>query len=498
MNGSIMLKEQFKNNKHFNFNSLLPYHNIDDAIEALESIYNNSVNLIRHDFERLVHNDSDAVQSPDACYPFIGFEVHSIDLNTDATLSYGIVDAPGWYGTTVTMPSFCKDYLKEQLLLLQQNYGGPFYVGLSTQQIPWHFSRVKAPEKQLTPEQIKQFRLGFVHPDLLQIDDEVVNHTFDPKAFGYFPLALFDAERVDFSLHRLHHYTGTKPEHFQNFIVLSNYQRYVDEFIVHAMECLKAKDGYTHLILPNDGEITLDNMDDLPPIMRYLPQMPAYHLKRPDRNGITFINIGIGPANAKNITDHLAVLRPHCWLMLGHCAGLQRSQTLGDYVLAHGYVREDNVLDDDLPLWIPVPPIAEVQIALQDAVAHVTGLSGHQLKTRMRTGTVLTTDNRNWELRSREFHERFNQSKAIALDMESATVAANGLRLRVPFGTLLCVSDKPVHGEIKLRNMANAFYENRVQQHLKIGIQTIEILRERGIQSLHSRKLRGFNEPPFR
>ena len=85
--------------------------------------------------------------------------------------------------------------------------------------------------------------------------------------------------------------------------------------------------------------------------------MPAYHLKRDDGDGITMVNIGVGPSNAKTMTDHLAVLRPHCWLMLGHCAGLRRSQILGDYVLAHGYVRDDHVLDQDLPAWVPVPPI---------------------------------------------------------------------------------------------------------------------------------------------
>ena len=178
--------------------------------------------------------------------------------------------------------------------------------------------------------------------------------------------------------------------------------------------------------------------------------MPAYHLKTKNNRGITFINIGIGPSNAKTITDHLAVLRPHCWIMLGHCAGLRRSQRLGDYVLAHAYVREDHVLNDDLPAWVPIPPIAEIQVALQQAVANVTGEEGQDLKGRMRTGTVVTTDNRNWELRSQELMGRFRQSRAIALDMESATIAANGFRMRVPYGTLLCISDKPIHGELKL------------------------------------------------
>lgn len=81
--------------------------------------------------------------------------------------------------------------------------------------------------------------------------------------------------------------------------------------------------------------------------------------------------------------------------------------------------------------------------------------------------------------------------------MESATISANGFRLRVPYGALLCVSDKPMHGEIKLRGMANTFYRERISQHLKISLETVRILREQGAAQLHSRKLRSFDEPAF-
>jgi AMP nucleosidase len=83
--------------------------------------------------------------------------------------------------------------------------------------------------------------------------------------------------------------------------------------------------------------------------------------------------------------------------MLGHCAGLGNAQRLGDYVLAHGYVREDHVLDQELPLWVPIPALAEIQVALEQAVSEVTGLAGFELKRVMRTGTVASVDNRNWE-----------------------------------------------------------------------------------------------------
>ncbi len=184
--------------------------------------------------------------------------------------------------------------------------------------------------------------------------------------------------------------------------------------------------------------------------------------------------------------------------MVGHCAGLRNSQSLGDFVLAHAYLREDHVLDDDLPVWVPIPALAEIQIALEDAVEEVTQLQGYELKRIMRTGTVATIDNRNWELRDQSGPvQRLSQSRAVALDMESATIAANGFRFRVPYGTLLCVSDKPLHGELKLPGMASDFYRTQVARHLRIGIRAMEMLRETPIERIHSRKLRSFEETAF-
>ena len=226
-------------------------------------------------------------------------------------------------------------------------------------------------------------------------------------------------------------------------------------------------------------------------------QMPAYHLMTSSGDGITLVNIGVGPSNAKTICDHIAVLRPEAWLMIGHCGGLRPSQTIGDYVLAHAYLRDDHVLDDVLPPEIPIPAIAEVQTAMFEAALTVTGEDEEAIKKRLRTGTVVTTDDRNWELRYTSSALRFNQSRAVAIDMESATVAAQGYRFRVPYGTLLCVSDKPLHGELKLPGQANAFYERAIGQHLRIGIETLDRLRQEG-DGLHSRKLRSFDEPPLR
>jgi AMP nucleosidase len=146
---------------------------------------------------------------------------------------------------------------------------------------------------------------------------------------------------------------------------------------------------------------------------------------------------------------------------------------------------------------VPVPALAEVQMALQEAAARVTGERGDALKRRLRTGTVVSYDDRNWELRWSQERQRISNGRAIAVDMESATLATQGYRLRVPYGTLLCVSDKPLHGEIKLPGAATRFYQRAVGEHLQIGLEAIDLLRSE-LASLHSRKLRSFDEPPFR
>jgi len=135
---------------------------------------------------------------------------------------------------------------------------------------------------------------------------------------------------------------------------------------------------------------------------------------------------------------------------------------------------------------------------IEQAVGEVTGLSGFELKGVMRTGTVASVDNRNWELGDHVATiRRLSQSRAIALDMESATIAGNGFRFRVPYGTLLCVSDKPLHGEIKLAGMAGEFYRQRIGQHLEIGLTALKKLKSQDWERLHSRKLRSFAEVAF-
>ena len=433
-----------------------------------------------------------------AFYPEIRVSPAS-HAQADSRLSFGHVAAPGDYATTVTRPDLFKSYLEQQIDLLIANHGVPVSIGVSETPIPVHFAVANDANVSVPQDGCLEFPLRdiFDVPDLATTNDDIVNGLGAKNPDGSSPLAPFTAQRVDYSLARLSHYTATRAEHFQNHVMFTNYQFYVAEFEAYARAMLAdPQSGYTSFVSTGNIEITDPEMAVETPAK--LPQMPTYHLKRADGSGITLVNIGVGPSNAKTATDHIAVLRPHAWLMVGHCAGLRNSQSLGDFVLAHAYLREDSVLDDDLPVWVPIPPLAEIQIALEQAVAKVTKLEGYELKRIMRTGTVATIDNRNWELRDQSGPvQRLSQSRAIALDMESATIAANGFRFRVPYGTLLCVSDKPLHGELKLPGMASEFYTTQVKHHLLIGIQAMETLREMPLERIHSRKLRSFEETAF-
>ena len=435
----------------------------------------------------------------DFCYPELIITYAGKTRASKSNLAFGKLEKVGTFRTTFTKPDLFAEYIGEQLDLLVEQYELDISVGRSSQEIPFPYVMDGSADLELGTISANELARYFPTTELADIGDEIADGLLRVRGNRSSPLALFDGLRTDFSLARLRHYTGAPAEHVQHYILFTNYHRYVDEFVSWA--CKQVGNG-RYTALSGAGGLYVDTPTDnaaqlVADSTWRRHQMPAYHLIAPDRSGITLVNIGVGPSNAKTICDHLAVLRPEAWLMIGHCGGLRETQRIGDYVLAHAYLRDDHIMDDVLPPEIPIPPIAEVQQALASAAEYVSGTSGADLKRRMRTGTVVTTDDRNWELRYSASALRFSQSRAIAIDMESATIAAQGYRFRVPYGTLLCVSDKPLHGEIKLPGQANRFYEEAIAAHLQIGIQTCELLREAG-NSLHSRKLRAFNEPPFR
>ena len=468
------------------------------AVERLIQLYDRATGWLLDRFVGTLRGGPPPAARFRAFYPEVRLTTSS-HQQADSRLAFGHVTLPGSYGATITRPDLFRDYLVQQIGLLIRNHEVPVSVGESDTPIPVHFAVATQSDLNVPQEGVLDYSLRdiFDVPDLVTMNDDIVNGVADALVDGTRHLAPFTAQRVDYSLARLAHYTATAPDHFQSFVLFTNYQFYVDEFEAFARKALAdPSSGYTSFVGP--GNHMIERPDDASVPVAKTPQMPAYHLKRPDGQGITLVNIGVGPSNAKTATDHIAVLRPHAWLMVGHCAGLRNSQRLGDYVLAHAYLREDHVLDDDLPVWVPVPALAEVQVALEEAVAEITRLDGFELKRIMRTGTVATIDNRNWELRDQSGPvQRLSQSRAVALDMESATIAANGFRFRVPYGTLLCVSDRPLHGELKLPGMATDFYRTQVASHLLIGIRAMEKLREMPLERIHSRKLRSFDETAF-
>jgi AMP nucleosidase len=298
-------------------------------------------------------------------------------------------------------------------------------------------------------------RLPLNDPQLLDNTDEDEWDITQKKLF------LFSPERIDISLNRLEHYTGTNPEDFQRYILFTNYDMHVEVFLEKFPDCIRPS--------------------------RVGVQMPAFHYKLDENKGITLVNIGVGPSNAKTITDHIAVLRPDAMVMVGHCGGLRNHQEIGDFVLATGFMRNDGVLDDILPLNIPITPNYLLNVYLKEV------LDKYNREHRM--GTIFTTGNRNWEFVKRRTVEQIHMSRSIAVDMESATVATNGYRYRIPNATLLCVSDKPLHGKPKLSAEAQEFYEDSKELHLEMVIEALDMCKQNYPEGLPNASIRAMNEP---
>jgi len=299
--------------------------------------------------------------------------------------------------------------------------------------------------------------------ECVQLNDPVLLKRIDESDLDFTrkKLFLFGPERVELSIKRLEHYTGTSAENFQRYILLTNYQMHMDAF----------ERAYPDCDRPSRPNV----------------QMPAYHHRMDVNSGISIVNIGVGPSNAKNCTDHLAVLRPDAMLMVGHCAGVRNHQDIGDFVLASGYMRADRLLDEALPAAVPISP----SFLLNRHLVKVL----EERRLRYRVGTVYTTADRNWELALSGTLDDLKASRSIAVDMESATVAANGFRYRIPSATLLCVSDKPLHGSPKLPDEAQNFYQETKKQHLAVAIAAIELCKRDFPDGLPNTDIRALDEP---
>jgi nucleoside phosphorylase len=320
--------------------------NASAIVDQLAATYDESVGNLRHALADYVRDrtppDSAARANGSFAYPELRIEYADKLPRPAVSRAFARLNQPGTYATSIARPALFRDYLVEQLEHLERDYDVEISVGRSASEIPYAYvienSGIEVGD--IGTAQLSRF---FPSNELVHIGDEIADGVWIPGDTR--PLALFDGPRTDFSLARLKHYTGTPAEHFQQFVLFTNYIRYVDEFVGVAVDSLRRKDSrFIGLSVPGAvygrGELA-DAEAQIAAGLWRRHQMPAYHLMAEGGTGITLVNIGVGPSNAKTICDHVAVLRPHVWLMIGHCGGLRPSQSIGDYVLAHAYLRDD-------------------------------------------------------------------------------------------------------------------------------------------------------------
>ena len=449
---------------------------VPEVVAKLKALYEQSCEIARSgEFDRY----------GEVRYPKLTVEVRQW-RPIDRSEPFGYVDEAGTYSAVISRPDLMEGYLTAQLEALTSNYPCEVEVGYSDVVIPPAYIKGMPPIDETA---------NLPRPTLDEVHDAIVDGHWDAFSGEEKPLFHFGPQRFDLALARLEHYTGIEADSLQRFILFTNYAMHVTEFVKFGLrELSDPSSRYTRLVLPS-GETVSDTvaLEDLELGSKF--QMPRYDLVTENGDGITMINIGVGPSNAKTITDSLAVLRPEAWIMIGHCAGLDARMRIGDLILGNAYERHDHVLDDYLRRELPIPAVPEIQRTLEKAVSKVYGSDA----SLMRTGTVLSTGDRNWEWKDpRDLWEWLRGSTAVAVDMESCTIAANGYRYRVPYGTLLAVSDLPLHAVPKLPAGAQAFYSNSKEAHVMCAVRAVEKL-ARHPERLRTRKLRrAIGEVPFR
>ncbi|QZE14439.1 AMP nucleosidase [Halosquirtibacter laminarini] len=239
-------------------------------------------------------------------------------------------------------------------------------------------------------------------------------------------------------------YTGRRLEDFGEFIILTNFQYYVQVF--------------SELF-----DVKVEGED------RSMPNATA--------NDITIINFGMGSPNAATILDLLSAISPKAVLFLGKCGGLKKKNELGDLILPIAAIRSDGTSNDYLPPEVPALPAFSLQRAISSAI-----------KNNNRdywTGTVLTTNRRVWEYDER-FKKYLRKTRAMAIDMETATIFTVGFANQIPTGALLLVSDQPMISDgVKTETSDKKVTENYVAEHIRIGINALQMLRNEGESVKH-------------
>jgi AMP nucleosidase len=195
--------------------------------------------------------------------------------------------------------------------------------------------------------------------------------------------------------------------------------------------------------------------------------------------GITIINFGMGSPNAATIMDLLSAINPHAVLFLGKCGGLKDKNNLGDLILPIAAIRSDGTSDDYLPPEVPALPAFSLQRAVSTTI--------RDFGRDYWTGTVFTTNKRVWEYDER-FKKYLMKTRAMAIDMETATIFSVGFANSIPSGALLLVSDQPmISTGIKTDASDKKVTANYVETHLKIGIGSMKEIFENGRSVRHLR-----------
>ncbi len=241
-------------------------------------------------------------------------------------------------------------------------------------------------------------------------------------------------------------YTGLQLNELGSYVLLTNFSHYLDVF----EEIIGADVRTSNVPMP-----TITSGD------------------------ISIINFGMGSPNAASVMDLLSAIGPKAALFLGKCGGLKRKSQLGDFILPIAAIRGDGTSNDYLPSEIPALPAFSLQKAVSTAI--------REYERDYWTGTVYTTNRRVWE-HDKEFKEYLRNSRAMAIDMETATIFTVGFANEIPTGALLLVSDQPMIPEgVKTDQSDKLITKNFVHDHIRIGIESLNQIKNNSATIKHLR-----------
>jgi AMP nucleosidase len=255
---------------------------------------------------------------------------------------------------------------------------------------------------------------------------------------------MFMTKKEEIVKNWLPRYTGTALKDFGKFILLTNFNNYVEIF------------SETHNVPINGKD-------------KAMPNATA--------DGITIINFSMGSANAATIMDLLSAINPKACLFLGKCGGLKKKNKIGDFILPLAAIRGEGTSDDYFPKEVPALPAFTLQRAVSTTI--------REFDRDYWSGTVYTTNRRVWE-HDEEFKSYLRKIRAMAVDMETATLFITGFANQISTGALLLVSDQPMIAEgVKTDKSDEVVTRNYVEEHIKIGIASLKEIKNNGASVKH-------------